>query len=130
MNESVLLDFLISNSCGDVLYFDDRNCNVDFLKEAILRGFQIQNINDFFRTTKGCGFGFFSFRAVVFEFGNSLGMGDISGDGYPNQYCPWIGSGETISGKGWGDGDGASLHLDRESSPTTQNVFYLSERVS
>lgn len=65
MNESVILDFLISNSCGDTLYFDSNLYSTELLKEAILRGFQV------------CNF-FYSNKRVSLGDGVSTGRGEFS----------------------------------------------------
>lgn len=85
MNESVLLDYIISNSNGDTLLFEE-NTSLELLKEAILRGFQVRSHTRFDRyylprlnkycyreeTIPGCGF---SWRTEGYSEGEGDGRG-------------------------------------------------------
>lgn len=106
---SVTLDYLVSQSNGDTL-FCDLNCPLELIKEAILRGFQIQNREkglNIFRWTSGAGngrgngygFGFGGFGGGYFHYeGSGHGGGASKGSNYYNvdisqielayEYCP------------------------------------------
>lgn len=92
MNESVVLDYLISNSNENTFHFDDRTCPLNLIKEVILRGFQVKNVNPDFEFPRNW-------------YGEKLGVGVASGQGFYNRNC-WLGEGygNCWLGDGYGNG--------------------------
>lgn len=83
MNASVILDQLISESNGDILYYDSEIVGTTgLIKEAILRGFQIRNAK--YPWTAGGGEAPNPLKDDGYEeFGSGRGYGVGDGHGNP-----------------------------------------------
>lgn len=98
MNESVILDLLISNSNGRTFYFEIKLCPISLIKEAILRGYQIQ-MNDESDCalnggghSRGVGYGNGNGNPLEAESGvcneDSFGGGESAASGYSGSSYP------------------------------------------
>lgn len=109
MNASVTLDILLSESCGNTLYFDKRSCPTNLILEAILRGLQVIEVN----SAHGLDYGY--------RFQGSHGIGNGIGDG-----DPWCGGGFLYGERGGiGEGKGV-LYAIESGSGSYEERFYFS----